>query len=231
MLQCYTMLQFCKKGCHLGQMLVNWMIWEMILPEEKGNFTVSDSWVRPFPQRFQCHVVFLLRLIWTCCSDHGTSAVPSSTSSTMTAGVCESLAGCCVEVLGKSSVKNRSPVQVENNWHLVLTVFYSCLSGFLNLQSLVFLNVFDKTNPHSSFMSRFFLLSTWGTKNVVAENTFLNFSLLQDHGCLNAHRDRGAPWSLKQWRHCGMGYRSGMCTFFFHSKGFCRSGSNSSVFP
>lgn len=32
-----------QKGCHLGQMLVNWMIWEMILPEEKGNFTFSDS--------------------------------------------------------------------------------------------------------------------------------------------------------------------------------------------
>ena len=93
--ECYNVAVL-QKGCHLGQMLVNCMIWEMILPEEKGYFTVSDSWVRPFPRRFQCRVVFLLRLIWACCSDHGTSAVLSSTSSTMTAGVCESLAGCCV---------------------------------------------------------------------------------------------------------------------------------------
>lgn len=90
-----TMLQFCKKAVIWARCWF-WMIWEMILPEEKGNFTFSDSWVRPFPRRFQCRVVFLLRLIWACCSDHGTSAVPSSTSSTMTAGVCESLAGCCV---------------------------------------------------------------------------------------------------------------------------------------
>lgn len=84
--------------------------------------------------------------------------------------------------------------------------------------------------PHSCL--DFCLLSKWGTKTVVAENTFLNFSLLQDHGCLNAHRDRGAPWSLKQWRHCGMGWpKRYLHVFFFHSEGFCRSGSNSSVFP
>lgn len=81
------------------------------------------------------------------------------------------------------------------------------------------------------FIYIFFLLSKGGTKIVVAENTFLNF-LLQDHGCLNAHRDRGAPWSLKQWGHCGMGCpKRYLHVFFLHSEGFCRSGSNSSVFP